>query len=184
MRKVASGLFTSIDNAVESPEKFQFAWDEEMAATLTRTLETSDAVLLGRSTYEMWADYWPNYSGEDDSAFGDWINNSPKYVVSKTLDNVDRWQNSHLIRGDLVAEITKLKDSEGGDIAVAGSPGLVASLVEQDLLDELVLMINPVVAGSGLKKLFPSDATLKKLELVSAQPTSSGVIITTYRPAR
>lgn len=183
MRKVASGLFTTIDNAIESPEKFQFAWDEEMSATMARTLEASDAVLLGRATYEMWADYWPNYSGAEDAAFGDWINGSPKYVVSKTLDNVDKWRNSHLIRGDLVTEITELKESDGGDIAVAGSPGLVASLIEKDLLDELQLMINPVVAGSGLRKLFPSDAALKKLDLVSVQPTSSGVIIATYRPA-
>jgi dihydrofolate reductase len=184
MRKVASGLFTTIDNAAESPEKFQLTWDAEMAATLARTLEKSDAVLLGRRTYEMWADYWPNYSGSADAAFKDWINESPKYVVSKTLDNVGKWQNSHLIRGDLAAEITKLKEGEGGDIAVAGSPGLVASLLEKDLLDELQLTINPVIAGSGLTKLFPGDATLKKLELVSAQTTSSGAIIATYRPAR
>jgi dihydrofolate reductase len=184
MRKVVSGLFISLDGVVESPEKWQFTWDEEMAAALAKTLESSDALLLGRVTYEMWAGYWPSYTGEEDAGFADWINKSPKYVVSNTLDNVDAWQNSHLIKGDLAAAIKRLKEDEGKNISVAGSPGLVASLLAQGLLDELELMINPVVAGGGRKKLFPDDAALQKLQLVNARPTSSGVIIAAYRPAR
>jgi dihydrofolate reductase len=184
MRQVVSGLFISLDGVVESPEKWQFSWDEEMAASLAKTLDNSDALLLGRVTYEMWAGYWPSYTGEGDAGFADWINNSPKHVVSNTLDNVDAWQNSHLIKGDLAAAVKRLKEGEGKNISVAGSPGLVASLLEQDLLDGLELMINPVVAGGGRKKLFPADAALRKLELVSAEPTSSGVIIASYRPVR
>jgi len=183
MRKVVSVLFTTVDGVVESPEQWQFGWDDEMAALLAGSLERCDTVLLGRATYQMWAGYWPNYTGGDDAAFADWINNAPKHVVSSTLDNVDEWQNSTLIKGDPADAIKQLKEGEGKDISVSGSPGLVASLVAQDLLDELTLLINPVVAGGGRKKLFASDAALKKLALVSAEPTSTGAIIATYRPA-
>jgi dihydrofolate reductase len=184
LRKVVAGLFTTIDGVVEAPDQWQFTWDDEMAASLAKILESCDTVLLGRVTYEMWAGYWPNYAGGEDAAFADWINNSPKYVVSTTLENVEEWQNSHLIKGDLASAIKQLKEGEGKDITVAGSPGLVATLVDQGLLDELQLMINPVVAGEGRKKLFAGDTSLKKLELASAQPTSSGVILVTYRPKR
>jgi dihydrofolate reductase len=183
MRKVVSVLFTSVDGVAEAPEQWQSNWDQEMAAVLARSLERADGVLLGRGTYQMWEGYWPNYSGEEDAAFANWINNSQKYVVSSTLDNVDGWQNSRLIKGDLAAEIKHLKESEGKDLSVAGSPGLVASLLDQDLLDELTLLISPVVAGGGRKKLFPDDAALKKLALVNAEPTSTGAIIATYAPS-
>ncbi|MBO2455509.1 dihydrofolate reductase family protein [Actinomadura barringtoniae] len=180
MRKVVSVLFTTVDGVVESPDQWQFAWDDEMAALLAGSLERCDAVLLGRGTYEMWSGYWPNYTGGEDAAFADWINNSPKYVVSSTLDNVDDWQNSTLTT---LADIKHLKEGEGKDISVSGSPGLVASLLAEGLLDELTLLINPVVAGGGRKKLFSDDAALKKLGLVSAQPTSTGAIIATYAPS-
>jgi dihydrofolate reductase len=184
MRKVVSGLFVSLDGVAEAPDQWQFEFDEEMGAALTTTLETADTVLLGRVTYTEWAGYWPTVTSGEDVGFANWINNSPKYVVSTTLDNVDDWANSTLIKGDLATAIKQLKAGEGKDIAVAGSPGLVRSLLEQDLLDELILLIHPVIAGGGRKKLFADDASLKKLELVSAQPTSSGVIIATYRPVR
>jgi dihydrofolate reductase len=181
MRKVISGLFISVDGVVESPDQWQFTFDEEMAAALSKTLDSCDTVLLGRVTYEMCAGFWPSYTGED-ASFADWINNSPKYVVSTTRDNVDDWQNSDLIKGDLASAVKQLKAGEGKDIAVAGSPGLVASLLEHDLLDQLELVISPVIAGGGRKKLFADDAALRKLELVQAQSTSTGVIIATYRP--
>src|SRR5919198_1250968 len=127
-----SGLFISLDGVVESPDQWQFTFDEEMGASLGKWLDTCDSILLGRATYEMWAGYWPNYSGGEDETFADWINNSPKYVVSTTLDNVDAWQNSTLIKGDLAAAVNRLKEGEGKDISVAGSPGLVASLLDQD----------------------------------------------------
>jgi dihydrofolate reductase len=184
MRKVVSGLFVSLDGVAEAPDQWQFEFDEEMGAALTTTLETADTVLLGRVTYTEWAGYWPTVTSGDDVGFANWINNSPKYVVSTTLDNADDWANSRLVKGDLATAIKQLKAGEGKDIAVAGSPGLVRSLLEQDLLDELILLIHPVIAAGGRKKLFADDASLKKLELVSAQPTSSGVIIATYRPVR
>jgi dihydrofolate reductase len=184
MRKLVSGLFVSLDGVAESPDQWQFAFDEEMGAALTTTLETSDTVLLGRVTYTEWAGYWPTVTSGEDVGFANWINNSPKYVASTTLDNVDEWANSTLIKGDLATAINQLKAGEGKNISVAGSPGLVRSLLDQDLLDELVLLIHPVIAGEGRKKLFADDTPLKKLELVSAQPTSSGVVIATYRPVQ
>ncbi|MFB7739860.1 dihydrofolate reductase family protein [Streptomyces sp. NPDC056112] len=184
MRKVVSGLFVSLDGVAQSPNEWQFAFDEEMGAALGETLETADTILLGRVTFTEWAGYWPTVTSGEDVGFAKWINDSPKYVVSSTLDSVEDWANSTLINGDPAAAIEELKAGEGKDITVAGSPTLVRSLLEQDLLDELVLLIHPVVAGEGRKKLFADDANLKKLQLVSARPTSSGVIIATYRPTR
>ncbi|WP_412537841.1 dihydrofolate reductase family protein [Longispora sp. K20-0274] len=184
MRKVVSGLFVSVDGVAQAPNEWQFAFDEQMGAALTETLESADTILLGRQTFTEWAGYWPTVTEGDDAGFAKWINESPKYVVSSTLDSVDDWANSTLVKGDLVAAVNELKAAEGKNITVAGSPTLVRSLLELDLLDELVLLIHPVIAGEGRKRLFADDAALKKLELVSAQPTSSGVIIATYRPVR
>ncbi|MFK4691871.1 dihydrofolate reductase family protein [Streptomyces pristinaespiralis] len=184
MRKVVSGLFISLDGVAQAPNEWQFAFDEEMGAALADTLETADTILLGRVTFTEWAGYWPTVTSGEDAGFAKWINESPKYVFSSTLDSVDDWANSTLVKGDLVATVDELRSGEGKDITVAGSPTLVRSLLERDLLDELVLLIHPVVAGEGRKKLFTDDAAMKKLELVSARPTSSGVIIATYRPAR
>ncbi|MEU5877401.1 dihydrofolate reductase family protein [Spirillospora sp. NPDC047279] len=184
MRKVVSGLFISLDGVVESPDQWQFAFDEQMGESLAEVLETSDTILLGRVTYTDWAGYWPGVTSGEDAGFANWINTSPKHVASTTLAGTDEWANSTLIKGDLADAVRELKAGEGKNIAVAGSPTLVRSLLEQDLLDELVLLIHPVIAGEGRQKLFADDAALRKLELVSAQPTSSGVVIVTYRPVR
>jgi dihydrofolate reductase len=183
MRKVVSGLFISLDGVVESPDQWQHAFDEGMGEAVASTLESADTVLLGRVTYSEWAGYWPNVTSGEDADFAAWINNAPKYVVSTTLDNVAGWANSTLVKGDLAGTVERLKAGDGKDIAVAGSPGLVRSLVGQDLLDELVLLIHPVVAGSGRKRLFADDAAQRRLDLVSARTTSSGTIVATYRPA-
>ena len=182
MRKVVSGLFVSLDGVAESPDQWQFDFDEQMGEALTTTLETADTILLGRVTYTEWAGYWPTVTSGEDVGFANWINNSPKYVVSNTLANVDEWANSKLIKGDLSAAIDRLKAGPGKNISVAGSPSLVRSLLDLNLLDELVLLIHPVIAGEGRKKLFADDTKLKKLQLESAQSTSSGVVIATYRP--
>jgi dihydrofolate reductase len=184
MRKVVSVLFISLDGVAEAPDKWQFAFDEEMGKVLTTTLEICDTVLLGRVTYTEWAGYWPAVTSGEDAEFANWINNAPKYVASTTLDDADEWANSTLIEGDLATAVKELKAGPGKGISVAGSPSLVRSLLEQDLLDELVLLIHPVIAGEGRKKLFADDGPLKRLELVSARPTSSGVVIVTYRPVR
>jgi dihydrofolate reductase len=181
MRKVTAGLFSTIDGVVEAPDQWQPAFDEEMGAVLGRMLEEQDAVLLGRVTFEEWAGYWPTST---DEPFASWINATPKYVASTTLDSVDHWPNSTLVKGSLSDFVADLKQQDGGTIGTAGSPTLVRSLVEHGLLDELTLMISPVVAGGGRARLFPDDGPLRSFELVEAQPTSSGAVIATYRLTR
>jgi dihydrofolate reductase len=180
MRKVYAGLFSSVDGVVEAPNEWQPAFDEEMGAALGRMLEEQDTVLLGRVTYTDWAQYWPTST---DEPFASWINGTQKYVASTTLDSVD-WSNSTLIKGPVADFVTGLREQPGGTIGVAGSPSLVRFLFEQGLLDELTLMISPVIAGAGRAHLFPGDAMPATLELVEAQPTSSGALIATYRPIR
>lgn len=181
MRKVTAGLFSSIDGVVEAPNEWQHAFDDEMGAALNRMLEDQDAVLLGRVTYSEWAGYWPTST---DEPFASWINSTQKYVASSTLGSVDEWANSTLIKGSLADFVTDLKQRDGGTIGTAGSPGLVRSLVDLGLLDELTLMISPVVAGGGRARLFPADSPLRGFELVESQGTSSGTLIVTYRPTR
>lgn len=182
MRKVVSGLFISLDGVVEGPDQWQFdVFDADMARTLSKHLGEVDAILLGRVTYQEWVEYWPNHSGAgEDAAFADHINNSPKYVVSDTLSSTE-WQNSTLVRrADLAATIKELKQQPGKNIAVTGSPTLAQWLLHNDLLDELTLMIHPVVAGGGKRLLTEGD--LKRLTLADSKITGSGVAILTYRP--
>ncbi len=181
MRKVVAGLFSSIDGVVEAPNEWQTSFDDEMGAALSRMLDEQDTVLLGRVTFAEWAGYWPTST---DEPFASWINNTPKYVASRTLRSVDQWSNSTLIEGSVADFLADLRSRDGGTIGTAGSPTLVRSLIEQGLVDELTLLIHPVVAGGGRKRLFPEDAALTRLELVESQPTSSGVLIATYRPVR
>ncbi|MEJ3656669.1 dihydrofolate reductase family protein [Actinomycetes bacterium KLBMP 9759] len=181
MRKVTAGLFSTIDGVVESPDRWQTAFDDEMGAELSRVLEAQDTVLLGRVTYTEWAGYWPTST---DEPFASWINSAPKYVASTTLESVDEWSNSTLIKGSVADFVRDLREQDGGDIGTAGSPGLVRSLIAEGLVDELTLMISPVVAGGGRSRLFADDAAQTTFELVEAKPTSSGTIIATYRPAR
>src|SRR4029079_13870562 len=119
-----------------------------------------------------------------DEPFASWINRTPKYVASTTLDSVDDWSNSTLVTGSIGDFVADLRRQQGGTIGTAGSPTLVRSLLDLGLVDELTLLIHPVVAGGRGKKLFTDDAALTRLELIEAQPTSSGVIIASYRPVR
>lgn len=181
MRKVIANLFISIDGVVESPDQWQFdVFDEDMGQAMVEAIGKVDTVLLGRVTYEEWADYWP---GSDDDTFAPFINNVPKYVVSTTLDSV-AWGdkgNVHLIKGDPREEIEKLKQQPGGDIAINGSPTLVRRLLYAGLLDELVLMVHPVVVNAG-KRLFQEGDDLKRLTLAHTGRSASGVVFLTYIP--
>jgi dihydrofolate reductase len=180
VRNVVAGLFISLDGVTESPDKWQFDhFDDEMLADMEAQLAAQDAVLLGRVTYQEWAAYWPTST---DEPFASYINSIPKYVVSTTLDRVE-WQNSTLIRGNLAEEIARLKQQPGKKIGVAGSSTLVQSLLQGDLLDELKLAVHPVVAGSG-KRLFKDGSGLKRLKLIDARTTSTGVLLLTYQPRK
>src|SRR5437588_11730922 len=150
IRKVVAGLFMTLDGAVDSPDKWPEHFDEDMGEAMMEQLSSQDAVLLGRVTYQEWASYWPTAT---DEPFATFINSTPKYVFSTTLDSVEEWKNSTLIKGDLTQEITKLKQLPGKNIGTAGSPTLVSSLLEQGLLAELILLVPLVVVGNG-KRLF------------------------------
>ena len=181
MRKIVTGLFISLDGVVESPNQWQFDnFDEGVMAAMGSQISGIDTSLLGRVTYQEWEPYWPS---SKDEPFASFINNTPKYVVSTTLDEVSwgQFDSPTLIKEDIPAEITKLKQQAGGDIGIAGSPTLVRSLLQNDLLDELVLLVHPVVVGKG-KRLFEDGSELKRLELVNSKTTPTGVVILTYQP--
>ena len=181
MRKVTAGLFVSLDGVVESPEKWHFPYfNDEMGEAVGAAISSSDAMLLGRVTYQEFAAYWPGVSSEDEP-FATHMNNTPKYVVSKTLDKAE-WNNSTLISGTVAEDITKLKQQPGKNIGIIGSATLVQSLLQDDLLDELRLMIHPVVVGSG-KRLFQEGGGPKGLKLVDSMTFSTGVVSLTYQPA-
>jgi dihydrofolate reductase len=181
MRKVTAGLFVSLDGVTESPEKWQLPYfNDEMGEAIGAAMAAADAMLLGRVTYQEFASYWPGVRSED-QPFADYMNNTPKYVVSTTLDTVE-WSNSTLIKGNLAEEITKLKQQPGKNIGITGSTTLVQSLLQDDLLDELGLMIHPVVVGSG-KRLFEEGGDLKALKLIDSKTFSTGLVSLTYQPA-
>jgi dihydrofolate reductase len=179
--------FVSLDGVMEDPgggESFTHGgWSFEIARgeagdefKLDEAL-SSEALLLGRVTYEGFAAAWPSREGE----FADKFNGMPKYVVSSTLEEPE-WNNSTVLRGDVVDEVAKLRQEQDGDIVVHGSARLVQTLVEHDLVDELRLMVYPVVLGSG-KRLFGETSDKKPLRLVDSKIVGDGVAILVYRPA-
>jgi dihydrofolate reductase len=183
MRKIISGLFISLDGVTEAPDQWQFDhFDDEMMETLAAHIAQEDGIILGRVTYQEWAPYWPTST---DEPYASHINATPKYVVSTTLDKVEwgQWDNIKLIKGNLAEELARLKQQPGKNIGVSGSPTLVQSLLQADLLDELILMVHPVVAGKG-KRLFKDGSELKRLKLVNSKTTPTGVAILTYQPRR
>ena len=135
---------------------------------------------MGRVTYQEFGSFWPTST---DEPFASHINQIQKYVVSTTLEKTEwgKWEQPMLIKGNLSNEINTLKKQSGKNIGVSGSPTLVRSLLQDDLLDELKLMIHPVIVGKG-KRLFTEDVDLKKLQLVDSKVTSKGVAILTYQP--
>jgi dihydrofolate reductase len=183
MRKVIVVEFLSLDGVMESPEKWAFSYsNDEMEEANASGMAASDAMLLGRVTYQEFASYWP-YQDSADQPFTDYLNNTPKFVVSTTLEAPLEWQNSTLIKGNVAEEIAKLKRQPGKDIAILGSGTLVRSLLKDGLLDELRLMVHPVVLGGG-KRLFEEGGDQKGLKLVDSKTFSTGVLYLTYQPDR
>jgi dihydrofolate reductase len=179
--------FVSLDGVMEAPgggENFRHGgWsfevdrgDEGDRFKLDETL-SSEALLLGRVTYEGFAAAWPSRDGE----FADKFNTMPKYVVSSTLEEPE-WNNSTVLKGDVAEEVAKLRQEQDGDIVVHGSARLVQTLVEHDLVDEFRLMVFPVVLGSG-KRLFDETSDKKPLRLVDSKVVGDGVAILIYEPA-
>lgn len=180
MRKVTASLFSSIDGVVENPGEWQFDhFDSDLGELMGAALSTQDTVLLGRVTYEQWADYWP---GNTDDEFGAFINPIQKFVASTTLADEDlEWNNSKLMDGELEDFVRRLKELDGGDIAVDGSISVVRQLLFAGLLDALTLVVHPVVAGSGQRLFQPGDP-LTRLKLVDSQISASGNAVLTYGP--
>jgi dihydrofolate reductase len=186
MGRIVVTEFVSLDGVMEDPggaENFKYGgWsfefsrgDEGNKFKLDEALE-SEALLLGRVTYEGFAAAWPSREGE----FADKFNNMPKYVVSSTLDDAE-WNNSTVIKGDVPEQVAKLKEEMDGNIVVHGSAQLVQTLLEHDLVDELRLMVFPVVLGSG-KRLFGETSDKKPLRLVDSKVVGDGVAILVYAP--
>ncbi len=181
MRKIVAGLFLSLDGVMESPGDWHFPYfNAEMGDAVQSQMAASDTMLLGRVTYQEFAAFWPQQSNVEVPG-ADHMNNTPKVVVSTTLDTVE-WQNSTLLTGNLAEELTKLKRQPGKEIAITGSGTLVRSLLRDDLLDELRLLVHPIVVGSG-KRLFEDGSAQKPLKLVDSKTFSTGVLSLTYQPA-
>jgi len=189
MGRIVVTEFVSLDGVVEDPggsEDFKyggwsFEFDRGAEGNQFKLDETraSEALLLGRVTYEGFAEAWPSREGE----FADMFNSMPKYVVSSTLERAD-WTNSTVLdAGDFVERVSKLRQESDGDVVVHGSAQLAQALIEHDLVDELRLMVFPVVLGAG-KRLFGDPGDKKTLELVDSKVVGDGVVILTYAAAR
>jgi dihydrofolate reductase len=188
MGRIVVTEFVSLDGVMEDPGgsenfrhggwSFEIARGEEGDKFKLDEVFSSEALLLGRVTYEGFAEAWPSREGE----FADKFNNMPKYVVSSTLGEPE-WNNSTVLKGDVAEEVAKLRQEQDGDIVVHGSAQLVQTLVEHDLVDEFRLMVFPVVLGSG-KRLFGETGDKKPLRLVDSKVVGDGVTILIYEPVR
>ena len=180
MRKVKSNFFISLDGVVESPDKWHFPYfNDEMGAAIGAGAANVGAYLMGRVLYEEWAAYWPEHA---DEPFGDVLNKTKKYVVSNTLTSAE-WQNSEIVSGDVASKVAALKAEDGGDIVMSGSATTVRWLLREGLLDELHLLVHPIVVGEGMARLFQVDAPQMPLKLANSETFETGVVYLTYVPA-
>ena len=180
MRKITTGLFMSLDGVVESP--FEWAapyFNEELFEWIGAGIAAADAILLGRRTYKEFSELWP--SQDSSVPMAEFLNNTPKYVVSSTLDALE-WGPASLVRGDLADEVGKLKQQPGKNIQIPGSPTLVRSLLREGLLDELNLGVAPIVVGSGMR-LFDEITERVPLELVESRALGTGLLAVNYQAA-
>ena len=195
MRIVISD-FMSLDGVVQAPGgkeedtdggfrhggwSMPFFDPDTMGAAIDEAMQSTEALLFGRRTWQVMASAWPDRAGDE---FADRMNEIKKYVASRTLRQEDlQWGNSELLPADdVLGAVGRLRAQDGGDIQVMGSASLARSLVEGDQVDELRLMIEPVLLGGG-KRIFPEDGSMRPLELVSAATAGTGVQIAVYRPA-
>ena len=188
MGRIVVTEFVSLDGVMQAPgggedyehQGWTFAIDRGAEGDKFKLDETkaAQALLLGRTTYEGFAAAWPSMQGE----FADKLNSMPKYVISSTLSQ-PRWNNSTVLAGDVVDEVGKLKETIDGEITVHGSAQLAQSLIEHDLVDELRLMVFPVVLGSG-KRLFGASSDKKPLRLTDSKTVGDGIAVLIYEPVR
>jgi len=196
MRKLIVNEFMSLDGVMQAPGgdeedtsggfehggwHMRYMEDELSQQWALGGIVEAGGFLLGRRTYEIFAAYWPN-APEEEQVIAEPLNAKPKYVASRTLTEPLEWENSTLLEGDLAQAVAALKQEDDGDVHVIGSTQLVQTLIEHDLVDELRLMIDPVLLGGG-KSIFRDDGALRPLRLVEGQVTSTGAILATYAKA-
>ena len=184
MGRIVVTEYISVDGVVEAPsgtESFErvgwtdaFTRGREGDQSKWEETRTSDALLLGRVTYDGFAAVWPTFEG----AFADKFNSMPKYVISSTLEDPG-WNNTTVLRGDVVEEVMKLKELYAGDIVVHGSPQLAQTLIEHDLVDAIHLQVYPIIVGAG-KRLFADTSTTKRLSLIEAKTVGDGIQFLIY----
>jgi dihydrofolate reductase len=194
MRRLVVTEFLSLDGVYQAPGDqnedteggFEHGgwqrpyFDEVLGAFAAEGMAETDAHLFGRKTYEVMAAYWPSAPADD--PFARHLNGVQKYVASRTLTDV-RWRNTTLLRGDVPAEVARLKEQPGKSISVLGSGELVRTLAEHDLIDGYSLVVHPIVLGGG-KRLFVDDRRIRRLRLTGSSPTTTGAVILTYEPER
>jgi dihydrofolate reductase len=194
MRKVIVNEFMSLDGVVQAPGAadedtsggFEHGgwhlryFDDTSQKWVVQSIVEAGGYLLGRRTYEIFAAYWPT-APEEEQVIAEPLNTKPKYVASTTLTEPLEWQNSTLLQSDVANAVAALKQEDGEDVHVIGSAQLVQTLIESDLVDELRIMLDPLVLGGG-KRIFRDDGALKPLRLVDGQVTTTGAILATYAP--
>jgi dihydrofolate reductase len=191
MSKLVVSAFVSLDGVMQGPggpdedreDGFEHGgwsveyFDEDMGRIMVEQFAGMESLLLGRRTYEIFADHWPQVTDENDPVATK-LNSMPKYVASRTLGEV-KWNNSHLLKGDVAEAVAELKSRSGGEINVQGSSNLIRTLQANDLVDEYRLLVDPVVLGTG-KRLFAEGTAPAAMRLVSARPTSTGALYCIY----
>jgi dihydrofolate reductase len=195
MRKVIANEFMSLDGVVQAPGGadedtsggFEHGgwhlryFDDPSQKWVLESIVEAGGFLLGRRTYEIFAAYWPK-APEEEQVIAQPLNTKPKYVASTTLTVPLEWQNSTVLQGDIAEAVAALKQEDGADVHVIGSAELVRTLIEQGLVDEFRLMIDPLLLGGG-KRIFRDDGSLRTLRLVHSEVTTTGAILATYAPA-
>jgi dihydrofolate reductase len=174
MRKVVVYELLSLDGVAESPDTF-FDWDEAMDANLAEVIDTQDAVVLGRRTYDEWSEFWPS---SDIEPFATFINDVPKHIATSTPLG-RQWSNASAIEGDLVRFVESLKDSAGGDIGVHASISVANALLTAGAVDELRLVVAPAIVGGG-RRLFDGEAAIR-LESLRCVTSPKGFLLADYR---
>jgi dihydrofolate reductase len=177
MRKIIESTLVSLDGVIGEPQLWAMDYfDDEAQRDALERLLASDAMLMGRRTYEIFAKLWPARAGD----YADRINSIHKYVFSSTLDRAD-WKNSTIIRGDVAAEVAKLKRQDGQDLALYGHGPLGQTLLEHGLLDELRFSFHPLIVGRG--KLLFREGEKTTLRLAATRTLRTGVVVLSYQPA-
>lgn len=184
MRKIFASLFISLDGVVEAPDQWHFPYfDDDMGAAVGALLERSDTLLIGRKTYDSFAGAWPGREAEggEDYAFAKLLGDSRKIVLSRQKLDF-HWRNSEQLEGDFATFVTALKEEPGKDISVSGSISVIRKLMDTGLLDELHLLVHPIVVRKGMRLFDEADTTIP-LKLLTTQRFASGVVYLVYAPA-